>query len=115
MSLATSKPEEDCERTEDAEETHEPYCDKELAEDKMNTKSEELNSAGLEGIEKSSETVVSFPGLPRLQFLIACSFCILQAIKNWNRGRPGNEASTTVLCYISITTVQCFRGVTHTK
>ena len=52
MSPATSKPEEDCERTEDVEETHEPYCDTELAEDKMNTKSEELNSAELEGIEK---------------------------------------------------------------
>ena len=72
MSPATSKPEEDCERTEDVEETREPYCDTELAEDKMNTKSEELNSAGLEGIEKSSETVVSFPGLPWLQFLITC-------------------------------------------
>ena len=33
---------------------------------------------------------VSFPGLPQLQFLIVCS--ILQAIKNWSRGRPGNEA-----------------------
>ena len=35
-------------------------------------------------------TLASFPGLPRLQFLIACS--IMQAIKNWSRGRPGNEA-----------------------
>ena len=30
------------------------------------------------------------PGLPQLQLLIACS--ILQAIKSWSRGRPGNEA-----------------------
>ena len=28
-----------------------------------------------------------FPGLPRLQF------CILQVIKNWSRGRPGNEVN----------------------
>ena len=36
--------------------------------------------------------LASFPGLPTVQFLIACSFCILQAIKNWTVGRPGNEA-----------------------
>ena len=36
---------------------------------------------------------VSFPGLPRLQFLIACSMQKQQAIKNWGQGRPGNEAS----------------------
>ena len=43
--------------------------------------------------------LASFQGLPRLQFLIACSiqkwtlrFCILQAIKNWRWGRPGNKA-----------------------
>ena len=36
--------------------------------------------------------IASFPGLPHLQFLIACS--ILQAIKNWRNGRPGNEATT---------------------
>ena len=35
--------------------------------------------------------LASFPGLPRLQFLIACGMQ-LQAIKNWSRGRPGNEA-----------------------
>ena len=51
VSPATSKPKEDCEH-EHAEETHEPYCDTELVEDKMNTKSEELNSAGMEGREK---------------------------------------------------------------
>ena len=34
--------------------------------------------------------LASFPGLPAVQFLIACSaFCILQAIKNWTVGRPG--------------------------
>ena len=44
---------------------------------------------------KLSPSIVSFPGLPwhrpvfdRLQ----CS-CILQAIKNWTVGRPGNKAS----------------------
>ena len=30
----------------------------------------------------------SFPGLPTVQFLIACSM-----IKNWTVGRPGNKAS----------------------
>ena len=35
----------------------------------------------------ASSPAASFPGLPRLQFLI-----ILQAIKNWSRGKPGNEA-----------------------
>ena len=39
--------------------------------------------------------IASFPGLPHLQFLIACS--ILQAIKNWRRGRPGNEATYNIL------------------
>ena len=65
------------------------------------------------------QSLASFPGLPRLRFLIACrmqkrsqklSFCILQAIKNRSRGsgsvfayckaiknqsqgRPANEAS----------------------
>ena len=47
------------------------------------------------------ESLASFPGLPRLQFWITCSMqkrsfslrsCILQAIKNWRRGRPGNKA-----------------------
>ena len=36
------------------------------------------------------ETLASFPGLPRLQFLIACS------IKNWRQGRLGNEARETL-------------------
>ena len=30
--------------------------------------------------------IASFPGLPRLQFLIVCSMQELQAIKNWSRG-----------------------------
>ena len=41
--------------------------------------------------------LASFPCLFHLQFLIAwfsLCFCILQAIKNWRRGRPGNEATT---------------------
>ena len=34
--------------------------------------------------------LASFPGLPQLQFLIACSMlCILQAIKNWKRSKTG--------------------------
>ena len=39
--------------------------------------------------------LASFPGHPRLRFLIACSFaCLqLQAIKNRSRGRPENEAT----------------------
>ena len=40
--------------------------------------------------------LASFPGLLRLQFLIICSmqkWSILQAIKNWSRRRPGNEAN----------------------
>ena len=32
-------------------------------------------------------SLASFPGLLRLQF------CILQVIKNWSRGRPGNEVN----------------------
>ena len=32
-------------------------------------------------------SLASFPGLPRLQF------CILQVIKNWSQGRPGNEVN----------------------
>ena len=36
--------------------------------------------------EKRGVAIASFPGLPRLRFLIA-------AIKNRSRGRPGNEAS----------------------
>ena len=32
-------------------------------------------------------SLASFPGLSRLQF------CILQVIKNWSRGRPGNEVN----------------------
>ena len=39
------------------------------------------------------QDVASFPGLPHLQFLIACS--MQQAIKNWRCGRPGNEANRT--------------------
>ena len=30
--------------------------------------------------------LTSFPGVPRLQFLITCS------MQNWSWGRPGNEA-----------------------
>ena len=41
--------------------------------------------------------VASFPGLPTVQFLIACSMQkLLQVIKNWMVGRPGNEASGDV-------------------
>ena len=38
--------------------------------------------------------LASFPGLPTIQFLIACSMqtYILQAIKNWTVRSPGNEA-----------------------
>ena len=37
--------------------------------------------------------LVSFPGISRLQFLITC--CMQKhAIKNWSRGRPGNEATS---------------------
>ena len=32
-------------------------------------------------------SLASFPGLPRLQF------CILEVIKNWSRGRSGNEVN----------------------
>ena len=39
--------------------------------------------------------IASFPGHSCLQFLIACSICILQAIKNWRREWPGNEARPT--------------------
>ena len=35
--------------------------------------------------------IASFPGLSQLQF-----FGILQAIKNWSRERPGNEAIVCV-------------------
>ena len=45
--------------------------------------------------------LASFPGLPHLQFLIACSICILQAIKNWRCGRPGNEASSIFFGIVS--------------
>ena len=39
----------------------------------------------------------SFPGLPTIQVLIVCiHFCILQAIKNWTVGRPGNEATLRI-------------------
>ena len=38
--------------------------------------------------------LASFPGLPHLQLLIASlRFCILEAIKYWRCGKPGNEAS----------------------
>ena len=45
--------------------------------------------------------VASFPGLPTIQFLIACTLQViknltvgrLQVIKNWMVGRPGNEAT----------------------
>ena len=35
-----------------------------------------------------------FPGLPHLQFLIACS------MQNWRCGRPGNEARGALICRI---------------
>ena len=40
-----------------------------------------------------SLSIASFPGLPTIQFLIACSTAVLQAIKNWTVGRPGIEAT----------------------
>ena len=36
------------------------------------------------------KNLASFPGLPHLQLLIASS--ILETIKSWRCGRPGNEA-----------------------
>ena len=63
----------------------------------------------------STVIVASFPGLPRLQFLIACSirFCILQAIKNWSWGRPGNEATVIVHQQDTYTTTRCKKGKLH--
>ena len=53
VSLAISKPEEGPEHTEeDVEETQKSYCDTELVEDEVNTSSEELNPAGMEGRDK---------------------------------------------------------------
>ena len=50
--------------------------------------------------------LASLPGLPTVQFLIACSihlhFYILQVIKNWTVGRPGNEASNCHLYFSSL-------------
>jgi len=44
-------------------------------------------------IQRKLFVLASFPGLLRLQFLIACSMQNgLQAIKNWRCRRPGNEA-----------------------
>ena len=40
--------------------------------------------------------LASFPALPRLQFLLSKN--ILQAIKNWSRGRPGNKANIILHC-----------------
>ena len=42
-------------------------------------------------------SIASFPGLPRLQFFYHLQYAKLQAIKNWSRGRPGNEASFPLL------------------
>ena len=48
--------------------------------------------------ECSQDYLASFPGLPRLQLLIASKYAktegeaILEAIKSWRCGRPGNEA-----------------------
>ena len=49
--------------------------------------------------------LASFPGLPHLQLLIASSMqkrrVILEAIKSWRCGRPGNEAiGFTVLVHV---------------
>ena len=53
VSLAISKPEEGPERTEeDVEETQKSHCDTELVEDEVNTSSEELNPAEMEGRNK---------------------------------------------------------------
>ena len=53
VSLAISKPEEGPEHTEeDAEETQKSHRDKELVEDEVNTSSEELNPAEMEGSDK---------------------------------------------------------------
>ena len=52
-----------------------------------------------------SSNIALFLGLPRLQFLITCSmrkrFCILQAIKNWSRGRPRNGANSNPLFHLA--------------
>ena len=48
--------------------------------------------------------LASFPGLPRLQFLIACS---VQVIKNWSRGRPGDETNP---CLEFIIPIEIERG-----
>lgn len=40
-------------------------------------------------------SLAPFPGLPTLQFLIACSFWIPQVIKKWTVGRSGNKASAS--------------------
>ena len=48
---------------------------------------------------RTASGLASFPGLPHLQLLIASSmrFCILEAIKSWRYGRPGNEATSGYL------------------
>ena len=54
---------------------------------------------------KSSTSLVPRPSpapvFDRLQYAkTELSFCILQAIKNRSRGRPGNEASHPPQCYV---------------
>ena len=56
----------------------------------------EISSHTVHNVTSGGLKVASFPGLPRVQFLIACSMQKLQAIKNWSRGRPGNEARLKV-------------------
>jgi len=47
-----------------------------------------IKSGPQTAVQSRVATLASFPGLPRLRFLIA-------AIKNRSRGRPGNEAMAT--------------------
>jgi len=51
-------------------------------------------------INQTCSILASFPGLLRLQFLM-----ILQAIKNWRRRRPGNEATQSSVAAHTHTTV----------
>ena len=70
-------------------------------EQNFNVRVPERGSLGTRPTRSSVQVrIASFPGLPRLRFLI--SFCILQAIKNRSRGRPGNEARS-----VSVSNLLC--------
>ena len=80
-------------------------CDPQLLQHQEQRTPDNYNKSQFNSLASICSILASFPGLLTVQFLNACSFCTLQAIKNWMVGRSRNKAMSihSIICDVSLT------------